>query len=282
MGIGDREFSSPKRAAPETPSTPPARRRGAWRAPSTWSTVSVRRIALKGRKRRTPYAPPGRRSGLLAFRFLVVTLVLFSIPLPTSAADMHHAAVVVHHGNGGVTYAYVAFSENEIDGAELLKRADLGAVTISFGGLGDGICMIEKEGCPPAECQKRMCQNGSADSPFWQFYQLGSGGDWQIAALGASSVKLRDGDVSGWSWTGAGANLPATSFAQIDTLAAQKAGGDGTALVWRTGPARPTDASQSWVAFAEGAAVVTVAIGVASVIIVRKRRVLPAGLFRDE
>ena len=102
------------------------------------------------------------------------------------------------------------------------------------------------------------------------------------AALGASSVKLRDGDLSGWSWTGADPNLPAMTFSQIQTLAAQQSGGDGTAVVWRSGPGRPTALSQSWGTIAEGAAVVLIAISVVSLVMIRKRRPPPAGMFADE
>src|ERR1700712_2598457 len=144
MGVGDRKGSSLSQILPETAPVSGSSnraRRGAWRAPSTGSAISVRWGRSGGRKGRTPCAPTKCRSGSFALRLVVVFLILVSIPAPSRAAELHHAAVIVHHGNGGVTYSYVAFAEDEIDGAELLKRADLDAVTISFGGLGDGVCM---------------------------------------------------------------------------------------------------------------------------------------------
>jgi hypothetical protein len=200
---------------------------------------------------------------------------------PAGAAELHHAAVVVRHGNGGVTYSYVSFSENEINGAELLKRAGLDAVTVSFGGLGEGVCMIEKEGCPPTVCRKKVCQSGAADSPFWHFYQLNASGVWQISALGASGVKIKDGGVGGWSWTSQEPGLPVTTFAQIQTLAAQHPANDGAAVIWRTGPAPASDSRQSWTVYAGAGAIVLIAIGVAGFIVYRKRRTIAPGMASD-
>jgi hypothetical protein len=212
---------------------------------------------------------------------LALALVLSTLPLSGRGAELHHAAVVVRHGNGGLTYALVAFPEESIDGAELLKRANLGAVTVEFGGLGEGICIIEKEGCPPSVCQKKVCQTGASDSPFWHFYQLDATGAWQFTALGASSVKVHDGDVTGWSWTGKDANLPATSFVALEQAAPQQANGS-EAVVWRSGPAQPGDAGQSTATYLGAAAALILALAAAGFVVARRRRPAPAGSFDHE
>lgn len=224
----------------------------------------------------------GRRQGMA--RVLVValalTLMLTSLPVSGQGAELHHAAVVVRHGNGGLTYALVAFPEESIDGAELLKRADLGAVTVEFGGLGEAVCIVEKEGCPPSVCQKKVCQTGAADSPFWHFYQLDAAGAWQFTALGASSAKVHDGDVTGWSWTGKDANLPATSFAALEQAAPEQPNANGVSI-WRSGPARPSETRQSTATYLGAAAVLILALAVAAVVVVRRRRQVPARSFVD-
>jgi hypothetical protein len=224
----------------------------------------------------------GLRRAVARFICVVVLALvsLLSAAGPADAAGMHHAAVVVRHGNGGITYSYVAFAEDEINGAELLKRAGLDAVTISFGGLGEGVCMIEKEGCPPSVCQKKMCQSGAADSPFWQFYQLSSGGVWQFSALGASGVKIKDGGVGGWSWTGKDPGLPAATFSQIQTLSAQHNPHGDAAVVWRIGPAPAKQSRQSWTIYAGAGVVVLIALG-AGFILVHERRAVRPGKSAD-
>ena len=212
---------------------------------------------------------------------LAFALMLCSVPSVGQGAELHHAAVVVRHGNGGVTYALVAFPEESINGAELLKRANLGAVTVEFGGLGEAVCMIEREGCPPSVCEKKVCQTGAADSPFWHFYQLDAAGAWQFTALGASSVKVHDGDATGWSWTSTDANLPVTSFAALDQAALQQPGENGTAVVWRSGPAQPGEARQSTTTYLSAAAVLILAMAAAAFLAVRRRRHVPAGSFDD-
>ena len=212
-------------------------------------------------------------------RLALVALLTFAAPIasvrPAVAAQLHHAAVVVHHGNGGVTYSYVPFTEDEIDGAELLRRAGLDAVTVSFGGLGEGVCMIEQEGCPPSVCRTKLCQDGAADSPFWHFFQLDSGGAWRLSALGASSAEIHDGDVSGWSWSGSSALSPAVTFAQMQSLAARNGAASGAPIVWRIGPApEPGPSGQSWDTYAGAALILFVALAGLGFFFMRRRRPL--------
>ena len=63
----------------------------------------------------------------------------------------HHAGLVIRDQQGELSYAYVAFSEPEISGLELLKRSGAAVVTVGFGGLGEGVCSIQNAGCDVAE-----------------------------------------------------------------------------------------------------------------------------------
>lgn len=166
---------------------------------------------------------PGSREGLgvtAALKRLALFFAFFAILLTTTSAGAEHspaheAALVVRHGDGAMTYAIVAFPENEISGMELLRRSGISLVTVSFGGLGEAVCTLEGEGCGVGDCRKRMCQTGDPNSPFWQYFRQASPGQWVAVPLGVSSSKVHDGDVDGWSWTGKNPGLPSLTVADI-------------------------------------------------------------------
>jgi hypothetical protein len=138
----------------------------------------------------------------------------------------HEAAIAVRHGDGGITYALVAFPEDEISGMELLRRSGISLITVPFGGLGEAVCTLEGEGCGVGDCRKRVCQTGDPNSPFWQYFRQSSPGEWFAVPLGVSSSKVHDGDVDGWSWTPHDANLPALTVESVRDLM----GSDASAL----------------------------------------------------
>lgn len=161
---------------------------------------------------------------------------------PVAGQELHHAGIIVRHGDGRLTYAYVAFPEDSISGLELLKRSGIPLVTVSFGGLGEGVCSLESEGCPASECRQRVCQGPGDESPYWRYFRQKAPGDWVALALGVSSTKVHDGDVDGWSWTPKDANLPATTIDDIKSAVgvSTEPGGSGpepTAIVKTIYPA---------------------------------------------
>lgn len=152
------------------------------------------------------------RRGIIALAFaLLITLVFWS------GAQASEAAIVVRHGDGGVTYAVVVFPEDEISSFELLNRSTISLATVAFGGLGEAVCTLDGEGCGLSDCRVRLCQTGDPDSPFWQFFRQDADGVWVAQPLGASASKVRDGDVDGWSWTGNDSGLAAMT---VDDIAA--------------------------------------------------------------
>ncbi|MGH2531841.1 MAG: hypothetical protein ACRDJW_05990 [Thermomicrobiales bacterium] len=212
---------------------------------------------------------------------LVVLAVLAPFGL-VAGEELSHAGVVVHHGDGRLTYAYVAFSEEEITGAELLERTGIPIVTVPFGGLGVGICSIDHEGCGAGECRRRVCQGPGNESPFWQYFRQDALGDWQPLVLGASSTKVRDGDVDGWSWTPEEPHLPAVTIDQVARLAgvtgsqaSPVAGEVPTAAVQNVYPAgatpEPETSSQDPLVYA-GAGAILAGLGVAMVVAIRRGR----------
>jgi hypothetical protein len=143
-------------------------------------------------------------------------------PTPTLADDeIHHAGLVVRDAEGRMTYAWVPFAEEAIDGIDLLRRSGIPVVTVGFGALGDGVCSIAGQGCGVAECRRTVCQGSAADAPYWQYFQQDPDEPavWTWQPLGASSSTVEDGDVFGWSWTAGDPALPALPPAEIARLA---------------------------------------------------------------
>jgi hypothetical protein len=217
-------------------------------------------------------------------RFAISLLAVLAMALgfawgEVSAAEIHYAGLVVRHDDARLTYAYVGFTEDEINGIELLKRSGLDVVTIAFGGLGEGVCSIDEHGCPSTDCRKRVCQGPKADDPFWQYFrQTAPGaGDWYALVLGGSATKVHDGDIDGWSWTGTEPGLPALTLAEI----AARAGYDGTsfdgsatpaagAVFRRQGSVTADDDQSPWVLVAGVGVIVAAASG--SALLLRSRR----------
>jgi hypothetical protein len=150
---------------------------------------------------------------------VAVLLAILGGSPPVAGEEMHHAGLVVRHGDGRIVYAYVAFSEESISGVELLRRSGISLVTIGFGGLGEGVCTIDGEGCPASDCRKRVCQGSGDDAPFWQYFRQRSPGEWVSLSLGASATSVRDGDIDGWSWTGRDPALPPLTLVDVARLA---------------------------------------------------------------
>ncbi|MEJ7762953.1 MAG: hypothetical protein WKF80_09195 [Thermomicrobiales bacterium] len=129
----------------------------------------------------------------------------------------HAAGLVIVHGDGTLTYAYVPFAEDDISGIDLLGRSGAVHVTTGFGGLGAAVCSLEGEGCDLTECRRTVCQ-GSADDPFWKYFRV-AGGGWETWPLGASGARVPDGDVQHGARTRGEVDLPARTKDHVRGLA---------------------------------------------------------------
>lgn len=125
----------------------------------------------------------------------------------TAGAAAHHAGLAVIF-EGGRTETYcIEFSEDEINGADLLQRSGLEVVFSSGSGFGAGICKIEGTGCSdPGDC---FCQCRGASCAYWSYWTLHDGA-WRYQPLGASQRQVHDGDVDAWVW-GNGRSPPASN-----------------------------------------------------------------------
>jgi hypothetical protein len=161
----------------------------------------------------------------MGYRNRIILLVLFFLAVLALAAPAQPGAraqqtnrvgLVVRHGNGNTITRCVAFGEPEISGYDVLNRSGLDVVASLDAGMGYAICAIDGEGCSAGNC---FCEcQGGGTCVYWAYYHL-QGGSWQYSGLGASSYKVRDGDVEGWAWgegsMGGGAEPPVITFEEI-------------------------------------------------------------------
>ena len=140
-------------------------------------------------------------------RTLLLPLLLTALFLLAGASAAHaqggdhRAGLVIRYADGSVQTQCVAFSEPSITGEELLQRSGL-AVTLDYNaGLGGAVCSINNQGCayPIKDC---FCKCTGIQCEYWAYYHRTAAG-WQYASSGASSFRVNDGALEGWSW-GAG------------------------------------------------------------------------------
>ncbi len=129
------------------------------------------------------------------------------------------AAMIVDTGDADPIYVVVAFDDPDMTAIDLMRVADLPLVTVSFGGLGEGVCTIFRTGCDVSECRQRLCQTGDPESSFWQFWNQDDAGEWALSALGGGAYQVENGDVVAWAWTGDDPQLPDLSWAEVALLA---------------------------------------------------------------
>ena len=144
---------------------------------------------------------------------------LAALIVRTSAqTHLNHAAVIVQMKDGGIATRCVAFSESEITGYDLLRRAQMPVIVDVSNGI--SVCKIgPTSGCNyPAQKCFCDCQDLNGTCIYWMYYYQDKG-QWKYAALGAGSQKVKDGDVNGWVYgagtTTGGAFPPVISYEQI-------------------------------------------------------------------
>jgi hypothetical protein len=176
-------------------------------------------------------------------RALLVSLLVLAIGFgkdwataSAQADDINVAGIVIDYGNGERSYALVPFADETVSGIDLLHKSGLPLLTIEFGAMGEGVCVIEDTGCDLSACRARLCQTGDPESPFWQYVRSDGTGMWEFAALGASSSKVGDGDVDGWFWTG---TKPHPEAVSLDDVASEL---DVNMEEYRTGAATSLEA----------------------------------------
>lgn len=127
---------------------------------------------------------------------------------PDAPAATSRAVVVIDSGTTR-TATCVRFDEPHISGLEALQRSGATVVHQTFGTMGGAVCSINGMGCPLTGCL--TCKAPA----YWNYFRAVGGGSFTRSGTGASTAKVRDGDVEGWSW---GANPAAPPLPTVDSV----------------------------------------------------------------
>lgn len=149
---------------------------------------------------------------------LILSVLLFvCLPCSTLAEGPHRAGLIVVYAPNNVYSTCVTFSEPELTGAELLRRAGLRVVGSASPGMGEAICKIENTGCdfPAEDC---FCQCSGAPCTYWSYWYWEKG-TWVYSGKGAGSRKVRDGDIDAWVWGDGKVKPPMPNFGSCVSLA---------------------------------------------------------------
>lgn len=125
----------------------------------------------------------------------------------------HHAGMVLQFADGHTRTYCLAFAGDTISGLDLLLKTGLEVKVEAYGGMGGQICKLGPDGCDYPE-QPCACQSYGPGGVYWSYSHLKNGA-WKSSGQGASSYKVRDGDIEGWAWSsGKGPNV-APALAQL-------------------------------------------------------------------
>lgn len=139
-----------------------------------------------------------RTFSIVLWGLVVLVIAALVAPDETVGQAPHRAALIIDFGGeGNVSTACVSFPEDEISGADLLRRSGMSVVFSGFGGLGSGVCQIDGEGCDnPGNC---FCECTGANCRYWSYWVLENGA-WRYQHVGASARDVVNGEVHAWIW----------------------------------------------------------------------------------
>lgn len=146
----------------------------------------------------------------------VVAAVLWSWAPGARAQDgPNRAALVIRYADGSIETRCVGFAEPSISGEELLLRSGLPIVMDYDAGAGGAVCRIRELGCSAQDC---FCRCQGKDCQYWAYYHWVDGA-WQYSQIGASSYRVENGALEGWSWGpgnfSAGTEPPLVGFEEV-------------------------------------------------------------------
>jgi hypothetical protein len=137
---------------------------------------------------------------LLAIAAVLLGSLGVTAPVPGSplhggcagASSLHHAALIVEHGDGSVVRRCVGFDGASITGEQLLDQSGVEWAGPDYGGMGREVCQIDEE---PSAYDDPCLQSGK---PYWAMFVSRGGGAWTGSNLGISAQAFADGDAEGF------------------------------------------------------------------------------------
>lgn len=155
---------------------------------------------------------------LLALPVVLTAVAIGAVPgAPTridklcpisSDSPPNRVLLIIQTGDASapVRQVCVRFAEDEISGTEALIRADVDVVFQSYGTMGKFVCSILGVGPTGDDCPSSSQNWSYSRAPY-------PAESFSLSNSGASSVRLRDGDVEGWRF--ANAPPPYSSVASV-------------------------------------------------------------------
>lgn len=128
---------------------------------------------------------------------LLCLLSIFAYPgtaISGASQTRQRAGLVVQFSDGSYITRCISFTEDSINGLELLMRSGLHVVT-----WGGAVCRIEQDGCdyPTVPC---FCQCSGAQCLYWSYWHWREG-RWIYSQVGSADYQVHDGDLEGWAWS---------------------------------------------------------------------------------
>ena len=164
---------------------------------------------------------PTRRGANLAVAVAVAAATIFAGG-DAVARPVHHAGVVVQHGDLGTLTDCVAFTGEEIDGLELVKRSRFEYRSARFP-EGKGICWLDGEGCKTSDPDECFCTPASGVTASWSYWIQEHGDDViHHGETYPSERVIGDGSVDYWTFGPHG--TPPASLRSISDICGGHAG----------------------------------------------------------
>ena len=118
----------------------------------------------------------------------------------------------VQFEEGSVVTQCVELETDQATGLDVLRQSGLELSFKVEGMLGTAICKIGETGCnyPGEDC---FCQCLGTPCRYWTYWYA-EGGQWKYSPVGASSRRVKDGDVEGWVWGNGRQAPPAKALIQ--------------------------------------------------------------------
>ncbi|MEO8285805.1 MAG: hypothetical protein ABI670_05170 [Chloroflexota bacterium] len=122
------------------------------------------------------------------------------------------AGLVIQFPDGSTQTYCIAFEGESISGLDMLLKTGLDVKVEAYGGIGAQVCKIGATGCdyPDQPC---ACQSFGPGGVYWSYHHL-KDGQWRTSITGASSYRVRNGDVEGWAWS-SGTAPALSTFSQL-------------------------------------------------------------------